>query len=97
MPTISQKAQDCFLSPMRKFHPYAVDAVARGTRIYHLNIGQPDIRTPDEYFEAVRGFSEPVLAYAPSPGIPPMIEAVRRYYAALGVPDSVEIRFQGGI
>ncbi len=85
MPKISQKAQLCALSPMRKFHPYAVDAAARGTKIYHLNIGQPDIKTPDAYFEAVRDFKLPVLAYAPSPGIPEMIDAVRRYFAGVGV------------
>ena len=43
---ISSKAQLCNLSPMRKFHPYAVAAKERGVKIYHLNIGQPDIATP---------------------------------------------------
>ena len=42
----SSKVQKCGLSPMRKFHPYAVAAQAKGRRIYHLNIGQPDIETP---------------------------------------------------
>jgi len=70
---------------MRKFHPYAVAAQAAGKKIYHLNIGQPDIATPPAYFEAVRSFHEPVLEYAPSPGIPEMIQAVRDYYARLGV------------
>lgn len=86
MPVISRKAQQCIASPMRKFYPYAVEAEARGTKIYHLNIGQPDIHTPDEYFDAVRSFSEPVLAYAPSPGIPALIDAVRGYYARMDVP-----------
>ena len=79
----SSKVQRCGLSPMRKFHPYAVAAEARGRKIYHLNIGQPDIATPPEYFEAVRNFNQDVLAYAPSPGIPALIEAVRSYYAKL--------------
>ena len=39
----SSKVQKCGLSPMRKFHPYAVAAEAKGRKIYHLNIGQPDI------------------------------------------------------
>lgn len=79
----SSKVQRCGLSPMRKFHPFAVAAQARGRKIYHLNIGQPDIETPPEYFEAVRSFNQDVLAYAPSPGIPALIEAIRSYYAKL--------------
>jgi len=68
---ISQTAQNCGLSPMRKFHPFAVDAEKRGRKIYHLNIGQPDIETPPAFFEAIRHFEQKVLAYAPSPGLPP--------------------------
>ena len=49
----SSKAQKCGLSPMRKFHPYAVAAKAAGKKIYHLNIGQPDIAPPPAIFEAV--------------------------------------------
>ena len=71
----SSKVLKCGLSPMRKFHPYAVAAEAKGRKIYHLNIGQPDIETPKAYFDAVKHFDLPVLAYAPSPGIPELIEA----------------------
>ena len=81
----SSKAKKCGLSPMRKFHPYAVAAKAAGKKIYHLNIGQPDIATPPAFFEAVKNFTEPVLEYAPSPGIPEMIKAVQDYYARLDV------------
>jgi len=81
----STKIEKCMLSPIRKFHPYAVEAANKGRRIYHLNIGQPDIETPPAFFEAVQNFSQNVLAYAPSPGIPEYVEAVRRYYARLGV------------
>lgn len=66
----SSKVQKCGLSPMRKFHPYAVAAEAKGRNIYHLNIGQPDIETPKAFFDAVRSFDLPVLEYAPSPGVP---------------------------
>ena len=79
----SSKVLKCGLSPMRKFHPYAVAAEAKGRKIYHLNIGQPDIETPKAYFDAVKHFDLPVLAYAPSPGIPELIEAIRKYYADL--------------
>ena len=75
----SSKAMKCGLSPMRKFHPYAVAAKAAGKSIYHLNIGQPDVETPPQFFEAVRSFEQPVLEYAPSPGLPVLIEAIQKY------------------
>ena len=81
----SSKVQRCFQSPMRKFHPYAVAAAAAGKTIYHLNIGQPDVETPPAFFEAIRKFHQPVLAYAPSPGLPELIDAIVRYYKKIGV------------
>ena len=81
----SSKIELCGLSPMRKFRPYQVAAEARGLKIYHLNIGQPDIETPKAFFEAVKDFRQPVLEYAPSPGIPVYIEAVKTYYGNLGI------------
>ena len=81
----SSKALRCQQSPMRKFHPYAVAAAAAGKKISHLNIGQPDIQTPPQLFEAVRSFHEATLAYAPSPGIPALIDAICSYYARIGV------------
>ena len=82
---ISEKARLCALSPMRKFHPYAVAAKQAGKEIYHLNIGQPDIETPQALFDAVRKFDQAVLEYAPSPGIPSLIGAIRDYYRRIGV------------
>ncbi len=76
----SGKIDKCGLSPMRKFHPYAVAAEKQGKKLYHLNIGQPDIETPKAYFDAVRAFSAPVLEYAPSAGIPELIDAIQKYY-----------------
>ena len=60
---LSSKALACGQSPMRKFHPYAVAAAAAGKKIYHLNIGQPDIHTPDALYDAIHNFRTPVLAY----------------------------------
>ena len=83
---------------MRKFHPYAVAAKAAGKTIYHLNIGQPDIETPAQYFEAVRNFHQPVLAYAESPGMPVLIDAILKYYEKHGMhftPDDVLITTGG--
>ncbi|MBQ3552338.1 MAG: pyridoxal phosphate-dependent aminotransferase [Clostridia bacterium] len=82
---LSDKVQLCNLSPMRKFHPYAVDAVKRGRKIYHLNIGQPDIETPPAFFNAIRNFEQDVLEYAPSPGIPKLIHEIQKYYANIGI------------
>ena len=81
----SSKVEQCGQSPIRKFHPYAVAAKAAGKKVYHLNIGQPDIVTPAVYFEAVQNFTQPVLEYAPSPGIPSLLQAVQGYYQRLGV------------
>ena len=82
---ISINANRCEPSPMRKFHPLAVQAEKAGKKIYHLNIGQPDIATPPEFFKAVHGFSYKTLAYEASPGRPELIEAIRNYYGTLGV------------
>ena len=82
---ISINANRCEPSPMRKFHPFAVDAEQQGKKIYHLNIGQPDLPTPHAYYEAIRKFSERTLEYDASPGNPRMINAIRNYYAELGV------------
>ena len=81
----SSRIEACGLSPMRKFAPLAVEAEKRGVHIYHLNIGQPDIATPEIYYQTLRQFASPVLSYAPSNGLPEMLDAVRRYYASFGV------------
>ena len=94
---LSSKALACGQSPMRKFHPYAVAAAAAGKKIYHLNIGQPDIHTPDALYDAIHSFRTPVLAYAASPGIPELIEAIRKYYEAIGVGlDEADILITAG-
>lgn len=82
---ISSKMQQCALSPMRKFNGAAADAEKRGTKIYHLNIGQPDIITPEAYFQALKDFDQPVLAYAPSAGVPELLDAVRGYFSKIDV------------
>ena len=81
----SAKMEKCGLSPMRKFAGAAAAAEERGMKIYHLNIGQPDIATPKAYFDAIRAFSAPVLEYAPSAGENVLIDAVRGYYDKIGV------------
>lgn len=82
---ISINANRCEPSPMRKFYPLAVAAQKQGKKIYHLNIGQPDLPTPQAYFDAVRGFHERTLEYEASPGMPVLIDAIRDYYRELDV------------
>lgn len=67
-------------SPIRKLAPFATAAKAEGVKVYHLNIGQPDIVTPVGFFDAVKNFDKKVLEYAGSQGIPELIEAIRKYY-----------------
>jgi aspartate aminotransferase len=62
-----------------------VEAERQGKKIYHLNIGQPDIETPQAFFDAVKNFDAATLAYAASPGMPELLDAVRNYYQKLGV------------
>ena len=82
---ISINANRCEPSPMRKFHPLAVKAKKEGKKIYHLNIGQPDLPTPKAFYEAVHEFADQTLAYEASPGRPVLIEAIKKYYSTLGV------------
>ena len=82
---LSSKMQRCGLSPMRKFNPFAAKVKERGIKIYHLNIGQPDVETPAPFFQALKDFDEKVVAYAPSSGIPAYLDAVRDYYRRIGV------------
>ena len=83
---LSAKMERCGLSPMRKYNPYADKATERGIKIYHLNIGQPDVKTPDIFYQALKEFADPVLSYAPSGGIKEFVSAVQDYYARIGVP-----------
>lgn len=67
-------------SPIRKLVPFATAAKADGVNVYHLNIGQPDIKTPRGFFDAVKNFDHEVLEYAVSQGIPELIDALQNYY-----------------
>ena len=63
----------------------AVQAEKNGKTIYHLNIGQPDLPTPPAYYDAIRAFDAKTLSYEASPGMPKLIESIRKYYKELGV------------
>ncbi len=68
MLTISERGSDMPASPIRKLVPYAEAAKRKGTKVYHLNIGQPDIETPPAILDAVRNMNFPVLEYSHSAG-----------------------------
>lgn len=82
---LSKKVQAMELSPIRKFVPYADAARAAGKKVYGLNIGQPDIKTPEAFFKAVKGFDEEVLAYANSQGVAELLDALAGYYKRIGL------------
>lgn len=86
----SKRAHAMQASPIRRLVPLADEAKKRGTAVYHLNIGQPDIATPAEIMEAVRGFKDEVLAYGPSQGILPLRQEIRNYFHNLGHELSVD-------
>jgi aspartate aminotransferase len=81
---LSKRGGEVPLSPIRKLTPLADDAKRRGVRIAHLNIGQPDIKTPQPIIDAYRSFDAEVLAYSPSLGIPQLRESIAGYYRRYG-------------
>lgn len=85
MPTISEKGKRMPESPIRKLVPFAESAKKNGIKVYHLNIGQPDIETPQIAMDAVKNYKEVVIAYSHSAGIPLFREKLTRYYADHGI------------
>ena len=90
MPTISQRGIDMPASPIRKLVPLANQAKARGIKVYHLNIGQPDLPTPEVGMEAMRHIDRKVLEYSPSEGIRSFREKLVQYYAKFDIRVGVE-------
>jgi len=84
-PTPSKRAKIIQASPIRKLNPLADAAKKRGIEVFHLNIGQPDIPTPPDYWEAMKSRIPEVLAYGPSQGIPELRAAISAYYKRLGL------------
>ena len=72
-------------SPIRRLLPYSDEAKAKGKKVYHLNIGQPDIITPPAFLDAIRNFKQDVIAYATSQGDNALRDAMSRYYQEWGI------------
>mgnify|MGYP001261477826 FL=1 len=85
MPDISAKGKAMPDSPIRKLAPFANAAKERGTHVIHLNIGQPDISTPNVAMDAVRNMDRTVLEYSPSEGFARYRERLAGYYNGVGV------------
>ena len=92
MKDISDRIQEIPLSPIRKLTPLADEAKSRGIKVYHLNIGQPDIHTPGEGMDAMRKIDRKVLEYSPSQGFLSLRQRISEYYAGFGMkysPDEI--------
>ena len=81
MPTVSNKGKSMPQSPIRKLVPYAEDAKKRGVKVFHLNIGQPDIKTPQVALDAVKNNTLDVVAYSRSEGSEEYRTKIAAYYA----------------
>ena len=77
---LSKRVEEMQFSPIRKFNPIAQKAKDAGKKIYHLNIGQPDVETPSVFMEAIRNFDQKVIAYAESGGLPVLQDAIIEYF-----------------
>jgi aspartate aminotransferase len=86
MPDISKRGDVMPASPIRKLVPYAEAAKNRGTKVFHLNIGQPDIVTPPSILDAVRRSNFTILEYSHSAGNESYRRKLAQYYQRLGVP-----------
>lgn len=94
---VSKRVEALSTSPIRRLTPYANAAKAAGKKVYHLNIGQPDIKTPDNFMEAIRNYQAPVIAYGDSKGNTDLIATIQKYYATKGVElDAADIYVTNG-
>ncbi|MEY8768013.1 pyridoxal phosphate-dependent aminotransferase [Francisella philomiragia] len=82
---LSRRVKAMQASPVRKLVPYSIAAQKQGKKVYHLNIGQPDIKTPSEFMDAIRAFDEETIAYSVANGEPSLIKAISKYYKRFGM------------
>jgi len=85
MPDISSRDKKLFFSPIRKLTPYAEAAKKRGIKIYHLNSGQPDIKSPAIFLRKVKDVSLKTVAYEKSDGHQPLKDSLLKYYRKTGI------------
>lgn len=85
MPSISEKGKRMPESPIRKLVPYAEEAKKKGRKVYHLNIGQPDIETPEVALNAIKNMKSKVIEYSHSAGNQSYREKLAKYYQKIGI------------
>lgn len=90
MPSISQRGKDMPQSPIRKLVPLSNAAKKRGVKVYHLNIGQPDLPTPREGLEALKHIDRTTLEYSPSEGLLSLRQKLKGYYDRFNIKVDVD-------
>lgn len=90
MAKLSERGFEMPASPIRRLAPLAIDAVKRGIKVYRLNIGQPDLPTPPQAFEALRKIDRDVLEYSPSDGLLSLREKLKEYYHRFNIDVDVD-------
>ena len=90
MKILSNRGQTMPPSPIRKLVPFSDQAKERGIHVYHLNIGQPDIKTPDTFMNPIKNLDMPVLAYGPSAGLTSLRKKLAEYYHRFNIDISYE-------
>ena len=98
MPSISNRGCAMPSSPIRKLTPLANDAKARGIKVYHLNIGQPDLPTPQKALDVMKSIDRNILEYSPSQGFLSLRQKLAQYYSKYNidlVPDDIIVTTGG--
>ena len=90
MAHLSQRGFEMPASPIRRLAPLANDAIKRGIKVYRLNIGQPDLPTPPQAFEALHNIDRDVLEYSPSDGLPSLRAKLKEYYHRFNIDVDVD-------
>ncbi len=90
MPSVSNRGERMPASPIRKLVPLANDAKARGIHVYHLNIGQPDLPTPQEGLDALKKIDREILEYSPSEGLLSLRSKLADYYHRFNINVDVD-------
>ena len=90
MPRISQRGESMPASPIRKLVPLSNEAKAKGIKVYHLNIGQPDLPSPAEGLEALKHIDRTTLEYSPSEGLLSLRRKLQQYYKSFDINVDVD-------
>ena len=95
---ISDRGRTIQASPIRKFKPYADDALKKGIKVYFLNIAAPDLPPPHPIIDAFHSFNDPVLSYGPAQGFFELRQAIADYFGGYNIPliaDNVVVTIGG--